>query len=151
MDVIKGPTITLNFERSFDFNKSLIIKMSFWVSKTVKSTEIPLFDAVWIANLVPLKKSSEIVCKFLSIKRDFVCSSESKITSFNWNCLTVRDGHNLKQIYPILKKCFKKNKPTAIIFNTIKGKGIKAFENDPIWHAKKVKNKEIEIGYKALK
>jgi len=76
---------------------------------------------------------------------------ESKITSFNWNCLNVRDGHNLKQIHSILKKSFKKNKPTAIIFNTTKGKGIKEFENDPVWHAKKVKNKEIEIGYKALK
>ena len=31
----------------------------------------------------------------------------------------------------------KKKKITlAIIFNTTKGKGIKKFENDPVWHAK---------------
>ena len=29
----------------------------------------------------------------------------------------------------------------AIILNTIKGKGIKEFENDPVWHAKKIKDK----------
>ena len=76
---------------------------------------------------------------------------ENKILSFNWNCLNVKDGHNLKEIHSKLKKSFKKNKPTAIIFNTIKGKGIKEFENDPIWHAKKVKNNDIETGNKALK
>ena len=43
-----------------------------------------------------------------------------------------------------------KNKPTAIIFNTIKGKGVKEFENDPVWHARKLVGKEIEIGKKRL-
>ncbi len=76
---------------------------------------------------------------------------KNKISSFNWNCISVKDGHDLKQIYSVLNKFFYKNKPTAIIFNTIKGKGIKEFENDPVWHAKKVKNNDIEIGKKALK
>ena len=44
----------------------------------------------------------------------------------------------------------KKNYPTAIIFNTIKGKEIKAFENDPVWHARKLQGEEIIIGKKAL-
>ena len=37
-----------------------------------------------------------------------------------------------------------------IIANTIKGKGIKEFENDPVWHARKLQGKEIEIGRKRL-
>ena len=41
-------------------------------------------------------------------------------------------------------------KPTAFIIHTIKGKGIKEFENDPIWHARKLQGKEIIIGKKRL-
>ena len=46
----------------------------------------------------------------------------------------------------------KKNtdQPSVIIANTIKGKGIKEFENDTIWHARQLKGEEIEIGKKRL-
>ena len=37
-----------------------------------------------------------------------------------------------------------------IIVHTTKGKGIKPFENDPAWHARKVKGEELEIGKKEL-
>ena len=37
-----------------------------------------------------------------------------------------------------------------IIVNNIKVKGIKPFENDPAWHARKVKGKELDIGKKEL-
>ena len=41
-------------------------------------------------------------------------------------------------------------KPRVIIVNTIKGKGVKEFENDPKWHARRIKDKELEIGKKEL-
>ena len=54
----------------------------------------------------------------------------------------------------IIIKSFKKkiinSSPTVIIFNTIKGKGIKEFENDPVWHARKLSGKDIEIAKKRL-
>ena len=37
------------------------------------------------------------------------------------------------------------------ILNTIKGKGIKEFENDPVWHARKIEGKDINIGKKKIK
>ena len=37
-----------------------------------------------------------------------------------------------------------------IIFNTIKGKGVKEFENDPVWHARKLNDKELLIARKRL-
>ena len=42
-------------------------------------------------------------------------------------------------------------KPSVLILNTIKGKGIKKFENDPVWHARKLSAKDILIGRKDLK
>jgi transketolase len=75
---------------------------------------------------------------------------KEKVKSFNWNCLDVKDGHSILQIAKALKNKSKNEKPTAIILNTIKGKGIKKFENDPVWHARKLQGNEILIGKKSL-
>ena len=73
-----------------------------------------------------------------------------KWESYGWNTYDI-DGHNHLEI----KKAFIKakkfiGKPSVIICNTIKGKGIKSFENDPVWHARQLKGDEINIGKKAL-
>ncbi len=73
-----------------------------------------------------------------------------KFKAFNWNCINVKDVHSFKSLISSFKRKDKKGKPLAIIVNTIKGKGIKEFENDPIWHARQLKGKEIEIGKKRL-
>ena len=74
----------------------------------------------------------------------------SKFKAFNWDCIQVKDGHSFKSLIPSFKKKNKGKKPLAIIINTIKGKGIKEFEDDPIWHARKLQGKELEIGKKKL-
>ena len=74
----------------------------------------------------------------------------SKFRAFNWDCIEVKDGHSFKSLIASFKKKNKKKKPLAIIVNTTKGKGIKEFEDDPIWHARKLQGKEIEIGKKKL-
>lgn len=70
----------------------------------------------------------------------------SKIKSFNCNCINVRNGHSFQSIISAFNKKKIKGKPKVIILNTIKGKGIKEFENDPVWHARKIEKKDIEIG-----
>ena len=45
----------------------------------------------------------------------------------------------------------KKGKPNIIVLNTIKGKGIKEFENNTVWHARQLTIDDIEIGKKRLK
>ena len=75
---------------------------------------------------------------------------KSKFKSFNWNCLNIKDGHSFKDLIKNLKNLKKNKKPTEVIINTIKGKGIKKFENDPVWHARKLKGKDLSIGKKAL-
>lgn len=73
-----------------------------------------------------------------------------KIKSFNWNCIEIKNGHCFNDLIKNFGKKYSNNKPTAIIVNTIKGKGIKKFENDPSWHARKLEGKEMQYGKKIL-
>ena len=61
---------------------------------------------------------------------------KKKWESFQFNVLSI-NGHDLKEIKHSLNKAIKlKSKPTVIICNTIKGKGVKKIENVPEWHYK---------------
>ena len=73
-----------------------------------------------------------------------------KFQAFNCNCINVKNGHSFKSIIVALKKKNIPNKPTVIIINTIKGKGVKEFENNPVWHARQLTGKEMETGKKRL-
>jgi transketolase len=74
----------------------------------------------------------------------------AKFKAFNWDCAEVNDGHSFDELIPELKQQNQVGRPRAIIAHTVKGKGIKAFENDPAWHARKIKGEELEIGKKEL-
>ncbi len=55
--------------------------------------------------------------------------------SFGWNTFDV-DGHDFAQIHEGFQKFAKPNgKPTVIVADTIKGKGISFMEGDHHWHA----------------
>ena len=73
-----------------------------------------------------------------------------KFEAFNCNTVEVKNGHSFKDIILAFQKKFKNELPTVFVFHTIKGKGIKKFENDPVWHARKLFGKEIDLGKKAL-
>jgi transketolase len=57
----------------------------------------------------------------------------AKFKAFGWDTKII-DGHNQNEILLALNN--KSDKPTCIIANTIKGKGIKMLENNPEWHHK---------------
>lgn len=60
----------------------------------------------------------------------------NKLKAFNWNVLEI-DGHNLQQIHDAVQKAKQTlGKPTAIVANTIKGKGVSFMENQAFWHGK---------------
>ena len=56
-----------------------------------------------------------------------------KWESFGWNVLEI-DGHDHSEIFKALTSASNTPKPTVIIANTIKGKGISFMENNPKWH-----------------
>lgn len=73
-----------------------------------------------------------------------------KFQAFNCNCVNVADGHSFENLIKSFKLSRNIKMPTVIIANTVKGKGIKEFENDPIWHARKIDYKDIKVGLKRL-
>ena len=77
----------------------------------------------------------------------------AKFKSFNCNCINIKNGHSFTEIINGFKKIklFKNSSPTVLIVNTVKGKGIREFENDPIWHARQVTKEDILIAKKSLK
>ena len=75
---------------------------------------------------------------------------ELKFKAFNWDCDVIDDGHSFDEIIQVLKMRKNNMKPRIVIANTIKSKGIKQFENDPRWHARKLKGDELELGKREL-
>lgn len=57
----------------------------------------------------------------------------AKLKAFNWNVIEI-DGHNIPEIYDAIERAKTNDKPTAIVANTIKGKGVSFMENNAGWH-----------------
>jgi transketolase len=75
---------------------------------------------------------------------------KKKLLSFNINVINIINGHSFNEFVKKFAKIKNFKGPIAIILNTIKGKGIKEFENDPVWHARKLSKNEIAIARKRL-
>lgn len=98
-----------------------------------------------VSNLIAILDCNRIQ------KMDFVDKTigephwEEKFTSFGWNVVTV-NGHDMEAF----KKCIVSindgiEKPTLVIANTVKGKGVSIMENNPNWHFKLPGRKELKV------
>ncbi len=73
-----------------------------------------------------------------------------KWRSFNWSVLEA-DGHSFKELINSFNKAEKlKGKPTVILGNTVKGKGISFIENKVEWHGIAPKKEELERALQEL-
>jgi transketolase len=99
-----------------------------------------VWEAAMVANHYKLNKLIAIIDHNKMQSLDFCENTISlspfadKWKAFGWNVLDI-DGHN----HEALRKAFDEaqlssEKPTVIIANTIKGKGISFMENDILWH-----------------
>jgi len=67
---------------------------------------------------------------------------DKKYEAFNWNVITI-DGHDMQKILDAFDKAkTTKGKPTCIIANTIKGKGVSFMENQVGWHGAPTKGRD---------
>ncbi|URZ00739.1 transketolase [Clostridium felsineum] len=77
-------------------------------------------------------------------------SLKDKWTSFGWEVVEV-DGNNIEELVKIFSKIpIKKDKPTMIIANTVKGKGISFMENKAKWHHGVLTEEEYKKATKEL-
>lgn len=75
---------------------------------------------------------------------------DEKFKSFGFEVMNV-DGHNMEEIISALEKAKNiKGKPTVIIANTVKGKGVSFMENEAAWHGKAPNDEQYEIAIKEL-
>jgi transketolase len=69
---------------------------------------------------------------------------EKKFLAFGWNTLRI-DGHDFDQILNALAKArAEKTKPTMIIADTVKGKGVSFMENVNKWHGTSPNAEELK-------
>lgn len=75
---------------------------------------------------------------------------EDKFRSFGWNVLTI-NGHEVNEIIQALDTARStKSKPTAIIANTVKGKGVSFMEGNYKWHGAAPNEDELERALEKL-
>ncbi|HSE50392.1 MAG TPA: transketolase [Terriglobales bacterium] len=74
-----------------------------------------------------------------------------KWEAFGWNVVEI-DGHDFAQVIPALENARhnKTEKPTCVIANTVKGKGVSFMENNIKWHGVAPKPEEVEAALKEL-
>ena len=72
-----------------------------------------------------------------------------KLEAFGWNVIEI-DGHDVEEIYEAVCSAKTMDRPTAIIANTIKGKGVSYMENNAGWHGKAPNDAEYETAMKEL-
>jgi transketolase len=77
-------------------------------------------------------------------------SIDAKFKAFGFAVLTI-DGHNIEQIGEAFTKARQtKGKPTCVIANTVKGKGVSYMENVCSWHGTAPNYAQFEIAMQEL-
>jgi len=93
-----------------------------------------IWESALLANQHQLMNLICIVDNNLSSSRALKLNDISeKFIAFGWQSIEI-DGHNHSEILGALKT--PRVKPLVIVANTIKGKGLRAMENNPEWHHK---------------
>lgn len=73
-----------------------------------------------------------------------------KVKAFGWNVIEIEDGNDMAQVCEALDQlppldCAKEAKPTFIISNTVKGKGVSFMEGNHKWHGGGIGDEDLKI------
>ena len=76
---------------------------------------------------------------------------KDKWEAFGWHVIE-SDGHDMAQIVEALEASRKvQGKPTMIVANTVKGKGVSFMENNPVWHGTAPNDDQAEQAYAEIR
>lgn len=74
-----------------------------------------------------------------------------KFAAFGWNVINVADGHDFEQLADALRRAWKaKLKPTVIVCETVKGKGVPFAEHKPSYHGVPLSKEEMAVAIPIL-
>ena len=116
---------------------------------------------VWEAAMFASHKKLDNLCIFLDynglqrygpiVEVHGPAPFDTQFESFGWN-VQVIDGHDFEQIDSAVKAAKScKGKPTAIICNTVKGRGVSFMENSVGWHGKAPNKEQYEQAVAEIK
>lgn len=116
--------------------------------------------SVWEAALFASAKKLNNLCAFVDYNKwqatgkskDILNlgSLTKKFKQFGWSIIEI-DGHNHDLIFKACQRAIKeKHKPTMVIANTTKGKGVSFMEDDNNWHYKIPSDEEVKMSQKEL-
>jgi transketolase len=115
---------------------------------------------IWEAALFASARKLSNLCCFIDVNRmqneretEYTLSMGNlnhKFDSFGWNVIEI-DGHNHLEINKAIDLAKNSiDKPTMILANTVKGKGISFMENAAHWHGKKIEKQDYDNAMKEL-
>jgi transketolase len=71
--------------------------------------------------------------------------------AFGWKTLEV-DGHDIAAVIDVLEEAWQvRDRPTAVIAHTVKGKGVSFMEGNYLWHSRVPTDEELVIALEELK
>lgn len=74
-----------------------------------------------------------------------------KFAAFGWNVINVADGHDFDELRDAARRALKtKLKPTVIVCDTIKGKGVPFAEDKPSYHGVALSKEEMAVAVPIL-
>ena len=75
-----------------------------------------------------------------------------RFESFGMHVIHVKDGHDIQELSNAIDEAkMIKDKPTIIIADTVKGKGISFMEGESSWHGNAISSEHYELAMKELK
>lgn len=110
---------------------------SIWEA-AITASSFRLDNLIAILDCNMLQKSSRVDDTMAHI------SWEEKWVAFGWNVLNV-DGHNIEAMMKTFSLLPSNGKPTIIIANTVKGKGVSIMESQVKWHFRMPNKKELAV------
>ena len=74
----------------------------------------------------------------------------AKMTAFGW-AVRALDGHDLREIDRLICDVpFEPGKPSFVIADTVKGRGVSFMEHNPLWHSRGLSDRELARAFQEL-
>jgi transketolase len=102
------------------------------------------------ANLVALIDANGLQIDGIVRQIMDVAPVADKFRAFGWNAITI-DGHDMTKILDALNRARAcTDRPTVIVAETVKGKGVSLFENKVEWHGKAPNDEQLTLALSEL-